>query len=104
MCVYVCIPPDRSIPNSLHVHYPHARTPRLQTPTPAPYKVGVAAGIGSALLSIPLVFHLDTVIWFNETFVHHDLPDGGLADLNTFWKVGSFAWYVLIFKTKAAML
>lgn len=54
--------------------------------------MGVAAGILSALASILLVFHLDTALYFNEHFVHHDLPEGGVAELNTFWKVGSFAW------------
>lgn len=31
-----------------------------------PYKVGLSVGIVGALTSVPLIFHLDTVIWFNE--------------------------------------
>jgi hypothetical protein len=34
-----------------------------------------------------MVFHKDTVLWFNDTFVHEDLPEGGAEALDTVWKV-----------------
>ena len=34
-----------------------------------PYKIGIFASVGSAAISIPLIFHLDTVLWFNEHYV-----------------------------------
>lgn len=57
-----------------------------------PYKIGVTSGLVASVTSIPLVFHRDTALWFNERFVHEDLPEGGLDDLDTIWKVGSFTW------------
>ena len=35
-----------------------------------PYKIGLTAGFVAAISSIPLVFHRDTALWFNEKFVH----------------------------------
>jgi hypothetical protein len=57
-----------------------------------PYKIGVIGGLGAAISSIPLVFHRPTAAWFNETFVHEDLPDDGLESLDTVWKVGNWTW------------
>ena len=54
-----------------------------------PFKLGATTG---AVSSVPLVFHMETAIWFNEQFVHSDLPDGGLDALDTFWKVGNWTW------------
>lgn len=34
-----------------------------------PYKIGIFTAVGSGLISIPLIFHLDTVLFFNENFV-----------------------------------
>jgi hypothetical protein len=34
-----------------------------------PYKIGIAAAVGSAFISVPMIFDLDTVLWFNEQFV-----------------------------------
>ena len=40
--------------------------------------------------SIPLIFHLDTVSWFNSMYVTSDVPDS--KDLETFLEVGGWAW------------
>lgn len=34
-----------------------------------PYKVGILSAVTAAFASIPLVFDLNTVLWFNELFV-----------------------------------
>jgi hypothetical protein len=34
-----------------------------------PYKIGIGMGVTAAVASIPLVFELNTVLWFNENFV-----------------------------------
>lgn len=34
-----------------------------------PYKLGIFAAVGGAVVSIPLIFDLDTVLWFNEHYV-----------------------------------
>ena len=33
-----------------------------------PYKIGLCMAVTAGLASIPLVFHLDTALWFNEHF------------------------------------
>jgi hypothetical protein len=33
-----------------------------------PYKIGLGMAVTAGLASIPLVFHLDTALWFNEHF------------------------------------
>jgi hypothetical protein len=40
--------------------------------------------------SIPLIFHLDTVMAFNEAFVTTDVPEA--KDLETPLEVGGWAW------------
>lgn len=77
--VDVCIVKPES--NEALIHHARIHTLNSQQPPPlnsttAPYKVGVAAGILSALASIPLVFDLQTVLWFNESFVHQTCPRG----------------------------
>eukprot|EP00392_Amoebophrya_sp_AT5.2_P010657 g10722.t1 len=54
-----------------------------------PYKAGMllAGGFG---VSTPVMFHKDTVLWFNEHFVTADVPEP--KDLETWLEVGSFAW------------
>ena len=60
--------------------------------TTAPYKIGFTFGILAAVSAIPLVFDLQTVLFFNENFAKSELPEGGIADLDTVWKVGAFSW------------
>jgi hypothetical protein len=55
-----------------------------------PYQIGVATGVSAAFLSIPLVFHLPTVHWFNELYVTTDIPEP--QDLETWLEVGSWSW------------
>jgi hypothetical protein len=46
----------------------------------------VAIGVGS----LPMVFHLDTALWFNERFVTTDVPEA--RDLETWLEVGQWTW------------
>jgi len=55
-----------------------------------PYKIGVFGAVTAGIASIPLCFHLDTVLWFNERCVTTEVP--GAEDLETFLEVGSWAW------------
>eukprot|EP00296_Roombia_truncata_P000704 JP436391.1.p1 GENE.JP436391.1~~JP436391.1.p1 ORF type:complete len:261 (+),score=61.19 JP436391.1:2-784(+) len=55
-----------------------------------PYKIGIATALTAAFSSIPLCFHMDTVMWFNERFVTADIPES--KDLETWLEVGSWAW------------
>ncbi len=41
--------------------------------------LGIVGGLGF----LPLVFHRDTAVWFNEVFVHKEQP----ADLSNVWQV-----------------
>jgi hypothetical protein len=41
-------------------------------------------------MSIPMIFHLDTVLWFNDYYVTSDVPEA--KDLETPLEVGSWAW------------
>jgi hypothetical protein len=34
-----------------------------------PYKIGIFAAVTGAAVSIPMIFHLETVLWFNELYV-----------------------------------
>ncbi len=34
-----------------------------------PYKIGITAAMASAIISIPMIFELNTVLWFNEVYV-----------------------------------
>eukprot|EP01041_Mallomonas_annulata_P011251 gene11251-23533_t len=55
-----------------------------------PYKIGLFSSLFAAGVSIPLIFEINTVNWFNENFVTSDVPDA--KDLETFLEVGSWAW------------
>jgi len=55
-----------------------------------PYKVGVAGGAVSAVACVPLVFHKQTALWFNDAFVTTDVPPP--EDMQTFYEVGSWTW------------
>lgn len=55
-----------------------------------PYQLGIAAGVMAAIGSIPLVFDLNTTLWFNEFYVTTEVP--GNEDLETPLEVGSWAW------------
>jgi len=55
-----------------------------------PYKAGMLLAGGFGVSTVPLIFHKDTVLWFNEHFVTADVPEP--KDLETWLEVGSFAW------------
>ena len=55
-----------------------------------PYKFGLVVSTTAGLASIPLCFHLDSVLWFNENFVTADVAEP--KDLETWLEVGSWAW------------
>ena len=46
----------------------------------------LVAGFGS----LPMVFHYDVALWFNERFVTADVPEP--KDLETWLEVGSWTW------------
>lgn len=55
-----------------------------------PYQLGMSIGVVGACASVPLVFDLDTVQWFNENYVTADIPEP--KDLETWLEVGSWSW------------
>lgn len=55
-----------------------------------PFYFGVGASVTLGYASIPLVFDLNTVEWFNEKFVTTELPP--VQDLETWLEVGSASW------------
>jgi len=55
-----------------------------------PYKIGIFTAVVGGFASIPMIFDLDTVLWFNEHFVTTDVPDD--KDLETPLEVGGWAW------------
>jgi hypothetical protein len=57
-----------------------------------PYKIGICVSFTAGVLSFPLIFHLDTVLVFNELYVTTDVPEA--RDLETPLEVGawSFKW------------
>jgi len=57
-----------------------------------PYRLGVGSAFVSALVSLPMVFHKETAIWFAREVVNmpeHEIP---VDEMTTFWSVGSFSW------------
>jgi hypothetical protein len=55
-----------------------------------PYNLGITLAIGAGLASFPLVFDINTALWFNEAYVTADVaPD---EDLETALEVGSWTW------------
>ena len=55
-----------------------------------PYKVGIFSASMLGIVSLPMVFHLPTVEWFNEWAVTTDVP--ALRDLETPLEVSIWAW------------
>ena len=55
-----------------------------------PYKLGITGALVVGIGSIPMIFDLHTVLWFNEWGVTSDIPDD--KDLETPLEVGSWAW------------
>ncbi len=61
--------------------------------TNLPYKVGLGVSLAASVVSFPLIFHLDTILFFNERFITADVPDH--KDLETMIEVGSWSWNLL---------
>lgn len=55
-----------------------------------PYQLGIVLGVAAAVGSIPLVFDLQTTLWFNELYVTTEVA--APEDLETALEVGSWAW------------
>lgn len=55
-----------------------------------PFYLGFGAAFSAAFVSVPMVFDLSTVTWFNEHYVTTDLPEP--KDLETVLEVGAWSW------------
>jgi hypothetical protein len=55
-----------------------------------PFQIGVGGCLGAGLISIPLVFHLPTVEYFNLHYVTAEHPP--LKELETVLEVGGWSW------------
>lgn len=55
-----------------------------------PYKIGILSAVLAGVVSLPMCFELNTVMYFNEHFVTADIPEA--KDLETPLEVGSWAW------------
>lgn len=55
-----------------------------------PFYLGFTAAFTGAFISIPMVFDLSTVTWFNEHYVTTDIPEP--KDLETMLEVGAWSW------------
>ena len=61
-----------------------------------PYKIGIFVSFTAGVVSFPMIFHLDSVLMFNDYFVTTDVPDD--KDLETPLEVGSWAWNWMVTK------
>lgn len=59
-----------------------------------PYILGIAIGMSGAVGSIPMVFDLETALWFNEGYVTTDVPEP--RDLETWLEVGYVFFLFLV--------
>lgn len=65
-----------------------------------PYKIGIVVTLVLSFASIPLCFHKDTAIWFQQKYVEQgseideglEIPDFADLALDTPWKVGAWTW------------
>eukprot|EP00527_Entomoneis_sp_CCMP2396_P007629 CAMPEP_0198140474 /NCGR_PEP_ID=MMETSP1443-20131203/3630_1 /TAXON_ID=186043 /ORGANISM="Entomoneis sp., Strain CCMP2396" /LENGTH=242 /DNA_ID=CAMNT_0043802899 /DNA_START=215 /DNA_END=943 /DNA_ORIENTATION=+ len=55
-----------------------------------PFYIGAITMVVGGLACVPLVFHLDTVEWFNAAYVTADVPPQ--KDLETWLEVGAWSW------------
>lgn len=55
-----------------------------------PYKIGLVGAVTGGVVSMPMVFHKETVEWFNENYVTAEVPEPD--DIGTWLEVGSWAW------------
>lgn len=55
-----------------------------------PYHVGISIAVTAAVAAVPMVFDLNTAIWFNTDYVTTDVPPP--EDLETMLETGSWTW------------
>ena len=55
-----------------------------------PYRMGIKGSLGFGMACFPLIFHVDTVLWFNELYVTAHVPEA--KDLETPLEVGGYSW------------
>jgi hypothetical protein len=55
-----------------------------------PFKVGFTSALIAGWVSFPLVFHEQTMTWFNHHFVTAELPPP--EDMETWLEIGSASW------------
>ena len=55
-----------------------------------PYICGIGLASGAAFAALPMVFDLNTTVWFNESYVTVERPEE--QDLETTLEVGSWSW------------
>lgn len=55
-----------------------------------PHQVGIAGALSSAVVCVPMIYHLPTALWFNERYVTTDVPED--KDIESFWEVSSWTW------------
>ena len=55
-----------------------------------PYKIGITTAALTGIITIPMVFHLPTIEWFNEWAVTTDIPEA--RDLETPLEVSIWSW------------
>jgi len=67
-----------------------AKNHELEIPMALPFQIGISACFVAGFCSIPMVFHLPTVEYFNEHFVTADHPP--TKELETALEVGSWSW------------
>eukprot|EP00545_Synedropsis_sp_CCMP1620_P000947 CAMPEP_0119029962 /NCGR_PEP_ID=MMETSP1176-20130426/40791_1 /TAXON_ID=265551 /ORGANISM="Synedropsis recta cf, Strain CCMP1620" /LENGTH=311 /DNA_ID=CAMNT_0006986325 /DNA_START=1 /DNA_END=936 /DNA_ORIENTATION=+ len=58
--------------------------------TALPFQISIVAAFSAGIISIPMVFHLPTVEYFNEHFVTAEHPPP--KELETSLEVGSWSW------------
>lgn len=55
-----------------------------------PYQCGILFYLTAGVGSIPMTFHKDTCLWFNDVYVTSEVPPP--EDLESFYEVGSWSW------------
>jgi len=55
-----------------------------------PYKIGIFSAVFAGFASFPMIFEINTVMWFNELYVTTEVPEA--KDLETPLEVGGWAW------------
>merc|ERR1712137_5382 len=58
--------------------------------TESPYYFAVAIAMTTACLCLPMTFHHDTAVWFNEHYVTMDTPPE--KEIETWLEVGGWTW------------